>query len=213
MRTGLELALKAFDSFKSNGQIKGASSATAIITKITSTLGGLPTKLFNIGAKAGKSLGEGLGSIGGWLYNKAKGVWDSFMSGFGKDGGVFTISQEYEADATTGKPLTVWDYGKDALKTISLANLETDVSEYANSALISNNSYSQNYLSSYNSSSSITKPLVTANDNLSDKLDVLIDLLSKSRGDTYVNVEVKNGNPQEIIKVLDNYLKPRSKKW
>ena len=213
MRTGLELGLKAFDSFKSNGETKGVLSANGIITKITRTLGGLPTKLFTLGARAGKSLGEGLASIGGWLYNKAKSVWDSFMSGFGKDGGVLTVSQEYGTDATTGKPLTVFDYGKDFAKTISLANLETDVSEYANSALISNNSYSQNYLSSYNSSSSITKPLATTNDNLSDKLDVLIDLLSKSRGDTYVNVEVKNGNPQEIIKVLDNYLKPRSKKW
>ena len=24
---------------------------------------------------------------------------------------------------------------------------------------------------------------------------------------------IKNGNPQEIIKILDSYLKPRSKKW
>ena len=37
--------------------------------------------------------------------------------------------------------------------------------------------------------------------------------VNNASGDVYVNIEVKNGNPQEIIKILDNYLKPRSKKW
>lgn len=215
MQAGFELALKAIDSFKTNGSTKGASGATSIIKSITSTLGGLPSKVFTIGVQAGESLGKGLASVSSWVYSKAKGVWDSFMSGLGgKDSGILTLQQEYETDAITGQPNTVWNYGKDYIKTVSLSDFK-DTGSYANSSLISNNSYSQNYLNAYRSNS-VTSTHTNANDSLSNKLDLLIDLLmtqQQNQGDTYITVDAKDKTPQELMRMLDNYMKPRSKKW
>ena len=224
MRAGLELGLKAFDSFKSRGETMGVSSANGIITKITSTIGGLPTKLFTLGAQAGKSLGNGLASVGGWLYNKAKNVWDSFMSGFGKDGGVLTVSQEYETDVRTGQPSTIWsygkdvfdnlpkfdfDYGKDAIRTISLADFSSPyLSGKSAESQAFTNAFSQVSTYNYANSQSITNNR-SMNKNLEDeKKDKEINI--------NISIENMNGTEQDInklMKQIDQYVRLHGKKW
>ena len=108
-------------------------------------------------------------------------------------------------------------YGlKDAdIKTISLANLKDGISAYATkdsdaSSMISDSVANYNY----NNNNQIVNHETVSSGNDVVLLKLFEKMLEKQNtGDTYVNIEVKNGNPQEIIKVLDNYLKPRSKKW
>ena len=111
-------------------------------------------------------------------------------------------------------------YGlKDAgVRTISLANLNDGndgISAYATKDSVASGMVAesvQNYNAS--TSSSIQSPTSSQNGNTMAILRMFEQILEKQNsGDTYVNIEVKNGNPQEIIKVLENYLKPRSKKW
>ena len=105
-------------------------------------------------------------------------------------------------------------YGlKDAgIKTISLANLEDGISAYATKDSTASERVTE---SVYNHNANTTFVSKMPKNNNAELIRALKEISNNQNntGDVYVNIEVKNGNPQEIIKVLDNYLKPRSKKW
>ena len=105
-------------------------------------------------------------------------------------------------------------YGlKDAgIKTISLANLEDGISAYATKDSTASERVTE---SVYNHNANTTFVSKMPKNNNAELLRALKEMSDNQNntGDVYVNIEVKNGNPQEIIKVLENYLKPRSKKW
>ena len=105
-------------------------------------------------------------------------------------------------------------YGlKDAgIKTISLANLEDGISAYATKDSTASERVTE---SVYNHNANTTFVSKMPKNNNAELLRALKEMTDNQNntGDVYVNIEVKNGNPQEIIKVLENYLKPRSKKW
>ena len=105
-------------------------------------------------------------------------------------------------------------YGlKDAgIKTISLANLEDGISAYATKDSTASERVTE---SVYNYNANTTSVLKMPKNNNAELIRALKEMSNNQNntGDVYVNIEVKNGNPQEIIKILDNYLKPRSKKW
>ena len=105
-------------------------------------------------------------------------------------------------------------YGlKDAgIKTISLAHLEDGISAYATKDSTASERVTESVYN-YNTNTTFT-PKMPKNNN-AELLRLLKEMADNQNntGDVYVNIEVKNGNPQEIIKILDNYLKPRSKKW
>ena len=105
-------------------------------------------------------------------------------------------------------------YGlKDAgIKTISLANLEDGISAYATKDSTASERVTE---SVYNYNESTTLVSRIPKNNNAELIRALKEMSNNQNntGDVYVNIEVKNGNPQEIIKILDNYLKPRSKKW
>lgn len=105
-------------------------------------------------------------------------------------------------------------YGlKDAgIKTISLAHLEDGISAYATKDSTASEMVTE---SVYNHNANTTFVSKMPKNNNAELLKALKEMADNQNntGDVYVNIEVKNGNPQEIIKILDNYLKPRSKKW
>ena len=105
-------------------------------------------------------------------------------------------------------------YGlKDAgIKTISLANLEDGISAYATKDSTASERVTE---SVYNHNANTTFVSKIPKNNNAELIRALKEVADSQNntGDVYVNIEVKNGNPQEIIKVLENYLKPRSKKW
>jgi hypothetical protein len=105
-------------------------------------------------------------------------------------------------------------YGlKDAgIKTISLTHLEDGISAYATKDTTASEMVTE---SVYNHNANTTFVSKMPKNNNAELLRVLKEMADNQNntGDVYVNIEVKNGNPQEIIKVLENYLKPRSKKW
>ena len=105
-------------------------------------------------------------------------------------------------------------YGlKDAgIKTISLANLEDGISAYSTKDSTASERVTESVYN-YNANT-ISVPKIPKNNN-AELIRALREMSNNQNntGDVYVNIEVKNGNPQEIIKILDNYLKPRSKKW
>ena len=105
-------------------------------------------------------------------------------------------------------------YGlKDAgIRTISLANLEDGISAYATKDSTASERVTE---SVYNHNANTTFVSKIPKNNNAELIRALKEMSNNQNntGDVYVNIEVKNGNPQEIIKILDNYLKPRSKKW
>ena len=105
-------------------------------------------------------------------------------------------------------------YGlKDAgIKTISLANLEDGISAYATKDSTASERVTE---SVYNYNANTTSVSKIQKNNNAELIRALKEMSNNQNntGDVYVNIEVKNGNPQEIIRILDNYLKPRSKKW
>ena len=106
-------------------------------------------------------------------------------------------------------------YGlKDAgIRTISLAHLEDGISAYATKDSTASDAVIQSVYNYNASTTHVSQSPSSFDKKMAQQFTEALQNTNNNSGDVYVNIEVKNGNPQEIIKILDNYLKPRSKKW
>lgn len=106
-------------------------------------------------------------------------------------------------------------YGlKDAgIRTISLANLEDGISAYATRDISASDAVTESVYNYNASTTHLSQSPSSFDKKMAQQFTEALQDMNNASGDVYVNIEVKNGNPQEIIKILDNYLKPRSKKW
>ena len=187
-----------------------------MVNNIKSGLSSLGSALFQIGKNAVNSLINGIKSMAGHISSSIGSFVQGIINGVtGKDNGFITVSHEYDLNYN-GKPTTVWSYGKDAVKTISLASIDTSPSSYANSSYISNNNNS-NYASylgkSFNQGGS-------SGDN--ELFRMIAQLLTQQQQkeeqpvNIYLNIENMNGDQQDVdklIKMISDRINMTKKRW
>ena len=217
MKTWLDTAKSKVTTWVSEMGAKARECGTTMINNIKSGLSGLGNALYQIGKKAVNSLINGIKSMASNISSSIGSFVQGIINGVtgGKDDGIITVSHEYDLDSNS-KPTTVWSYGKDVAKTISLASIDTSPSSYANSSYISssnNNTYASYLGKSFNQGGS------SGGDN--ELLKMMAQLLTQQQPNIVIDVHdntVRDDNDidkltNEIMKKIDFITRVKNKKY
>ena len=133
------------------------------------------------------------------------------MSGFGKDGGVLTVSQEYETDVDTGLPATVWSYGKD-YKTISLADFSSPyLSGKSAESLAFTNAFST--ASTYNYANSQSTVYNKPSKQDSEELRQQDRVIEVNINIDQLGVGTSREEVRKLMKMIEQEIRIHGKKW
>ena len=114
----------------------------------------------------------------------------------------------------TGLENTVWSYGKDVAKTISLASINYDTDTYADSSYITSNSYSD---SKFNGSFKNGGSINSKYNDIYGLLETLVANKQEPAININLNIEHFENNSKEdinqLMKEISYYLEMHKKRW